>query len=338
MILHSELHKVKREGGLERAVLDLTTALNQYSSTSHLRIEERTPTELRDVQAVHFHGLWSQDHITLAKRCRTHNIPYLVSPHGMLEPWARKHKGIKKWIHRQFFTNSFLRGAQCILTTSEIEKSNINRLFPKSRVQNIPLGLLQMPQNDHEKSRKKLGLVDDSIHLLYLSRIDIKKNLLLLIEALGLLKGISQDLHLHIIGDGSGAYFENCINRAKAIRNPNIRITFKGPIWDDSKWDWLAASDLFCLPSSSENFGYAYLESLSVGTPILTTRNTPWAQYSDKEYVLLSEANPHSIASCISKHLLALQEPRNREKAQELVKEHYLWENLIEEYASLYPN
>ncbi|MGB0371576.1 MAG: glycosyltransferase [Opitutales bacterium] len=336
MIFHSELSKPKREGGLELAVYDITKALNSHTGLTHARLGDHYPATLKGVQAVHFHGLWSQSHLKLARQCRKEDIPYIVSPHGMLEPWALGSKRIKKWIHRVLFTNRYLSNAQTLLATSEIERANIQKLFPRAHVSMVPLGIRELPELDRREMRQTVGVPGDVFHLVYLSRIDSKKNLLALIESLPkAVEHSSGKVHLTIIGDGRGRYIKHCMETARKVRGSDIQIDFKGPIWDDSKRHWLAAADLFCLPSSSENFGYAYLEALSVGTPILTSKFTPWAAHADEPFVFCPEPEPNAIAEQIA---LAIREDSSGAGAIKLVESRYMWDKLVPEYAALYPS
>ncbi|MEM7673575.1 MAG: glycosyltransferase [Verrucomicrobiota bacterium] len=335
MIFHCELSKEKRKGGLDQAVYDITKTLNDHTRQTHARVGDYPPSTLKGVQAVHFHGLWSYKHIRLANWCRRQKIPYIVSPHGMLEPWALGNKYIKKLIHRIFFTNRYLSSAQTLLATSEIERENIKRLFPNQSVEMIPLGVRDLPETDPVTARKFCKVDGSTFHLLYLSRIDRKKNLDLLIRALKRVsEEIKQNIRLTIIGDGNNQYLKECMGLASKVRSKHVEVSFKGPIWDDSKWQWMAAADLFCLPSSSENFGYAYLESLAVGTSILTTRGTPWAQHAREDFIFCADTDVESIAHEIVR---SRSVTISRKEVIEWVGDNYLWERLVPSYCELYP-
>jgi glycosyltransferase involved in cell wall biosynthesis len=65
--------------------------------------------------------------------------------------------------------------------------------------------------------------------------------------------------------------------RARA-RGIGADVTFTGPVDDDAKWDLYRASDLFVLPTFSENFGVVVAEALACGVPALTTTGAPWRE------------------------------------------------------------
>ena len=50
-------------------------------------------------QVVHIHGLWQGHARRGARAARRADIPYLISAHGMAEPWALLHKALKKRIY-----------------------------------------------------------------------------------------------------------------------------------------------------------------------------------------------------------------------------------------------
>ena len=56
------------------------------------------------------------------------------------------------------------------------------------------------------------------------------------------------------------------------------RIEWKGAVWGEARWPYFQGADLFCLPTHSENFGLAILDACQVGTPALTTTETPWSE------------------------------------------------------------
>src|SRR5262249_29420663 len=130
------------------------------------------------------HGLWQPGFARVSRMCRQLDIPYVVSPHGMLEPWERHHKFWKKWPWFQLVERHHLSGAAKLLTTGEREAKNLQALFPGKACVTLPLGLPADRRPDYEGARRALGWSDTEKVLLFLSRIHPKKGLNLLLEAL----------------------------------------------------------------------------------------------------------------------------------------------------------
>src|SRR5689334_14556329 len=77
-------------GGLDAAITSLREALTRIG----VAVDDALPEH---AGVAHFHGLWQPAHARFARECRRRGVPYVVSPHGMLEPWAWRHKWWKKW-------------------------------------------------------------------------------------------------------------------------------------------------------------------------------------------------------------------------------------------------
>lgn len=279
---------VQKAGGLDAAIQSLRAALCRHGHEVKMNVP--LPSSGTDT-LVHFHGLWQRDFPAIARRCGAQRIPFVVSPHGMLEPWARRHKWWKKWPYFHLVEKPWIKTAACILATGEPEAGRLRCMFPRGRVESLPLGLTAATRPGYEDARRALGWGADETVLVFISRIHVKKGLDLLLAALAesgadtpvrtgtVQTGVSASrLRLVIVGpEEQPAYAARCREFAvtNAARLP--RIDWPGAMWGDARWPYFQGADLFCLPTHSENFGLAVLEALQVGTPALTTTGTPWA-------------------------------------------------------------
>jgi glycosyltransferase involved in cell wall biosynthesis len=101
--------KAKQAGGIENAVEGLREALAGQG------IKVLQGGDAGDGDAVHhFHGLWDLAHSRLAAQLRKQGRPYVVSPHGMLEPWAFRHRRWKKLPYFWLIEHRFLAGARAL--------------------------------------------------------------------------------------------------------------------------------------------------------------------------------------------------------------------------------
>ena len=82
----------QRAGGLDAAIRSLQSALE---ALGHEVIVNPHKMSVQP-DAAHFHGLWQPAYRSAARHYAGQNIPFVVSPHGMLEPWAWRHKRWKK--------------------------------------------------------------------------------------------------------------------------------------------------------------------------------------------------------------------------------------------------
>jgi len=269
------------EGGLERAI----EMLDDYFEPRDVQVRRcATASEVwqSPPDLVHFHGLWQLDHAWASWLCRRLDVPYVVSPHGMLEPWAWAQK---KWKKRPYYAaveRFHLQGADCVLATSKQEKSNLQAFVAETQLQSIPLAITDEVGPAYSEAREALGWPDGERVLLYLSRVHPKKGLHMLLEALvDLPSSATENTRLVVVGPGPDEYVERLQSYIRRHQDRLPKIEWKGPVWGDEKWTYLQGADLMCLPTHSENFGVVVLEALQVGTPVLTTTATPWSFLED---------------------------------------------------------
>ncbi len=262
-----------RVGGLDLAIRTLERDLARKGSSVLLH------PELSAVRpdVLHFHGLWQRPFLKAARWARKNSVPYVVSPHGMLEPWAFEHKGWKKKPYFYALERPLLRRAACLLATGEQEAANIRRYTGHPNATVIPLALSSDTAPDYQGARTRLGWKEHETVAVFLSRIHPKKGLPMLFEALSDLgpEAAARNLRLVIVGDGDASYIAE-LRKDAARLSCTVSVEWTGPVWGDEKWRYLQGADLFCLPTYSENFGIAVQEACQVGTPVLTTDTTPW--------------------------------------------------------------
>jgi len=320
-----------RVGGLDTAIDGLGRALEKIG-WQVVRSEEGDPLE--QVDALHIHGLWRPKSRTLADEAIRRGIPYIVSPHGMLEPWARSSKRLKKSLYFSLRERGLLAKAARILTTSDQELRNLTdyaqALGPLC--ESLPLGIDPAPRiGTKTECRKALGMNQEERILLYLSRIDRKKGLDLLLRALASNEG-SYD-RLCVVGDGDETFLQELRDFEKANQKRLPKIDWLGAIWGEDKWRYLAAADVFCLPTHSENFGFAVLEALLVGTPVLTTDQTPWSEWGEG-VVGIHIASPE--VESLKRTLATVAETPTTGDLASWAADNFLWEKVVSGYDTLY--
>jgi len=265
---------------------------------------------------VHFHGLWQLEHAWMSFRCRRRGIPYVVSPHGMLEPWALEHKSWKKKPYYALVERWHLNGAERVLATSDQEKKNLRRFVGETTIEAIPLALSEEVRPDHRRARRALGWPEDERVLLYLSRVHPKKGLHLLLEALTSVEGVRSQARLVVVGPGPDNYVQRLKQYVENHADQLPPVQWEGPVWGDAKWAYLQGADLMCLPTYSENFGIVVQEALQVGTPVLTTNTTPWAFLTEWEAGFIVAPDKKAIEEAVTSFLTTFT--WNDEKRQEL--------------------
>ncbi len=234
--------------------------------------------ELR--QAVHaadvmqLHGVWERANIQISAMARRVGTPYVVSLRGMLDDWCMAQRGFKKRMYLRIGGRKVLERAAFVHCTAEGELEQSHKWFPKGRGRVIPnlmdladFETLRGPEAAHARWPQLNG---PGPHLLFLSRLHVKKGIEHLLRAMPRLAKQFPDLQLFMVGPGEDAYVKSLKTLAKE-QGVADRTHFTGQIGGDEKWSLYEACDLFVLPSSQENFGFVQFEALACGTAVMTT-------------------------------------------------------------------
>ena len=322
----------KRTGGLDAAITGLRRALEEKG----IAVAHEMPAENGTETVAHFHGLWQPEHARWSRACTARGIPVVISPHGMLEPWAWRHKWWKKWAYFHSVEKRHLGRAGAVLATASGEARRLGAFLPEQRIEALPLGLTGVARPDYENARAELGWRTQERVLLFLSRIHPKKGLDLFLRALAEMKR-PRDVRLVIVGDGDAGYVRGLRQFAAEHALQLPRIDWIGAVWGEERWLYFQGADLFCLPTHSENFGLAVLEACQVGTPAMTTVDTPWAEHLADGRGFIGRAEVQSIRDTLKAFFAR---PRwtlkEREELADWAWTHFHWDALAARYIAFY--
>ena len=321
----------QRIGGLDAAIDGLRGALERRG----IEVGGELPAH-GGAGAAHFHGLWQPTHARLARECRARGIPCVVSPHGMLEPWAWRHKWWKKWPYFHLVEKRHLTRAKALLATAPQEAGRLRGFLPGQRIERLPLGMTGSAKPDYQRARGHLGWPADERVLLFLSRIHAKKGLDLLLHALATME-LSAPTRLVIVGEGEPGYVAQLRRFAEENSRALPRIDWVGAVWGEERWKYFQGADLFCLPTHSENFGLAVLEACQVGTPVLTTVETPWAEELAGGRGFICAPQSDEVRRELARFFFAERgTPEARAALAEWARTRFHWDALVERYVDFY--
>lgn len=218
---------------------------------------------------VHDHGIWLPTNHSTSIVSRQERIPRVVSPRGMLSKWATDFHKWKKSIAWRLFQRSDLHSADMLHVTSTQEADEVRHLGVRVPVAIIPNGVT-VPSAARGCGRTHR----ERLNALFLSRLHPKKGLINLIEAWSIVRPEGWDLTIAGPDDGGHRQVvEGLIQRYDLA----TRVRLVGSVPDSDKWALYAGSDLFVLPTFSENFGIVIAEALASGLPVITTKAAPWS-------------------------------------------------------------
>lgn len=226
---------------------------------------------------VHLHCLWSPALHRCAVLCRKLNIPYVIAPRGMLEPWSLKQKWLKKKLALWLYQGADLVLAAALHATAESEANQFRHLgyhvpcIISPNGVNLPSSPIQRSWGDVPK------------RALFVSRMHPKKGVLELVESWARVcpKGWQCELVYTKLDPFEQAYEVSVKARVRELGLDDLFI-FTGPLKDEEKWDAYGRASLFVLPTYSENFGIVIAEALWAGVPVVTTKGTPWSELESR--------------------------------------------------------
>jgi glycosyltransferase involved in cell wall biosynthesis len=256
---------VSKDNGVARRTFARTTRTYTYAATFPGWLRQHIP----DYDIVHVHAVFSHLPMAAARIARAHGVPYLLSPHGMLLDYGLDRSRFKKALSLPLIEVPALRGAAAVHVTAAAERDEIARRFgwdlPFAL---IPLGVEAARAGSRERFVRRFPeLAGSGPRLLFLSRVDPKKNLEALIDAIARLDDLSGGpARLVVCGAGDEAYVAGLRQRAEALGVAE-QVIWAGFVKGEVKADALAWADLYVLPSYSENFGVAPVEAMLAGIP-----------------------------------------------------------------------
>lgn len=293
---------------------------------------------MREYDLVHTHTVFAPLISLTHGLCRLWRVPYIVTPHGMLEPWALSYKSKKKRLYYDKVEKAALKNASAIQAVASPEADNIKKLgFHHSIL--VPNGLpqaqyIRLPSPDifHQKFPHTCG----KRLILFLGRIDPKKGLDLLAPAFAQVYATFPETHLILAGPDSIGFTPK-VKSYFAQSNCLDAVTFTGMLTGQLKYAALAAASLYVAPSYSEGFSMSVLEGMAAGLPCIITENCnfPEAKVAEAAYVV--PANSQAIGAAL---LAALQNPEQSKQigtnARQLILQNYTWEQAAQKLAKSY--
>ncbi|MDN3586187.1 glycosyltransferase [Pedobacter aquatilis] len=286
---------------------------------------------------VHIHGWWNLVSVLSCLIARWYKVPVVLSPRGMLTSYTFDNRNsFSKKLIQKFLGENLLKYCH-IHATSEKEKEDILKIVTPKSLTIIP-NLVSLLSKDSNKNRLKLSTSSDKpetlLKLIFLSRIEEKKGLELLFEALS---DIEIKYKLTIAGSGTSQYIESLKEKAKILQIEQ-HINWIGQVNNDDKFSLLAQHDLMALISYNENFANTVIESLSVGTPVLLSREVGLASYVEKNSLgWICDLDHGNIKhALLTAKFEAKKRVKIRQTAAEIIRKDFDDESLIKKYLNLY--
>lgn len=295
-----------------------------------------------DYDMVHIHALFSFSSMAAAWAARLRGVPYVLRPLGTLTRYSVAHR--RPWLKRlslKWIEGPLLRDAAAVHFTSFDEQREAAECGVKMRGVVIPLGIDTSPVTDDALVRSHFLALQGSNYILFLSRLDLKKNVEGLLHAFKQCHAKLPNTKLLIAGDGSPDYVASLVALATTLELDKL-VIWAGHIQGELKSSVFAGAKLFVLPSFSENFGIAVAEALMAGLPCVLGLGVAIASdVVESGAGIAVEPDPASIAQGINALLASsvAEHARMSANASELARDKFsvnaMGRNLVALYESV---
>jgi glycosyltransferase involved in cell wall biosynthesis len=291
----------------------------------------KSAIHIREKSIIHQHGIWLGTSHAASRFAHKENLPLIIAPRGMLEPWAINNSKWKKKLAWLLYQRRDLERATAFHATAHSEAESIRRLGFKQPIAIIPNGIM-LP----ELPEQRLGHQNPSVKTaLFLSRIHPKKGLPILLDAWK--KVAPPDWRLVIAGNDDGGHVPKLVEQIDRLGLAD-RVEIVGALFGAEKEQAYLNADLFVLPSYSENFGIVIAEALSFQVPVLTTKGCPWQELETERCGWWVDPNPVGLEQGLREafaaapnELLAIGQ-----RGRSLVEAKYQWPAIADQMVLFY--
>lgn len=343
-------------GGLRTAVVNLHNYINETSNNlssvlitnhkeEHDSFSEFKPNDLsvwnysselkkylhsnvNEARLLHLHGAWMHTQYTSSKIALKSDIPYVMTLHGMIEPWYLKQKQLKKKIYLEFFLNKMLKNSNIIHAITPSEKANIFKLTGHKNIVEIPNFI------HHTKINVTNEYDPSEDFFLFLSRLHPGKGLDILIESMNKIE--DKKIKLKIVGT-LNTYSDSLKKQIKSLGLEN-RIEFLGSVFGDEKFKLYANAKAFIAPSYSEAIGMVNLEAAVCKTPVITSYNTGISPEWNNNGGIMLQPKTENLISAMNEaaNWSTLERIERGYSLRDFVIKNYSWENKGKMWEELY--
>ncbi|HTM98033.1 MAG TPA: glycosyltransferase, partial [Pedobacter sp.] len=292
---------------------------------------------------IHIHSWWNLVTIFSCLVAKLNRVPVVLSPRGMLTNYTQNNRNsfFKATLH-ELIGKSLLKYVH-IIASSEQEKQDVLKIIKPKSITVLP-NLVSLPKEQEirsndchpalSKETTSTSNNEQPFNLLFLSRIEEKKGLDILFDAL---EKLTIPWTLNIAGNGEETYLESLKLKAKSLKIDS-QITWLGQISNSDKFELIAKHDLLVLTSYNENFANVVIESLYVGTPVFVSKEVGLSNYVDANNLgFITSLDSQQIANDLNEaYLRSDKRELIRLQAPAIISHDFDEEVLSQKYIKLY--
>lgn len=249
-----------------------------------------------------------------------HGLEYEYFPH-MYPFWFRQ--------YLRWGTKYAVKHARKIIAASENTKRDLVKLYgaDESKVGVVYHGV-QVQSSKLKVQKDNSDLKIDNPYLLYIGRVELKKNILGILEAYKILKEKYKIPHELVLAGSPGYGYDKIKFKAQGLK---FKVMETGYVSREEKSCLLEGADAFLFPTFYEGFGLPILEAQAVGVPVVASNNSSVPEVTNESALLVDSGSPEQIAQAVYK---IIDDQITRDKLIELGYENvkrFNWERCARE-------
>lgn len=295
---------------------------------------------LDETDVLHLHGLWTGQNWSAARAARRRGVPYLMTPHSMMMPWAWRRSWWKKRPVGWLFEYGNLRRAARLHALAPGEAEHIRRLGFNERIETIANGIWP-EQFEHPPPADELIRAHPHLEhkrwLLFLSRIHVQKGIVPLLQACFDLAHAGEEWHVVVAGPDTDG-LQRVLTAAVTRKGQSSRITFLGMLDRRQVLAALGRASIFAQPSLSEGLSVSILEAMAAGLPVVISPQCNLPEVAAMDAGRVVPPARRAIGPAL-RELLAMTPSELSamgHRARQIIRERFSWPRLLPQYARLY--
>ncbi len=333
----------------------------EYSYNLHRALSKN----IKDFDIVHITSVFLSASTLGAYYARKFKKPYIISPRGNFMQEPLKFSSLKKKIYINLIEKRNLAEASAIHFTIEKEKDDYLKLgLPLRKAIIIPnsldMGKFNTITRDSIEFRKKFNIPVDKKVILFLGRLHPIKGLDTLIPAFAEVLKKEPKAILVLAGPDDGHYRSKIeaiiaeqrglnadfrglannisVNQSNQHKSASYNIIFTGMLLGNDKIAAYRESDIFVLPSYSENFGMVVVEAMAAELPVVITKGVGISNEVEKAGAgIVVEKDVNQVAEAILKILNNPELAKKMgENGRKLVETEFSGEKVAEKWIEEY--
>ncbi|MBP9752159.1 MAG: glycosyltransferase family 4 protein [Candidatus Moranbacteria bacterium] len=223
-----------------------------------------------------------------------HTVPVIhpkktvVTVHGLEYEMFPKAYSFWERLYMRLSIRFSVRVADRIVAVSENTKRDLTRLYgvPEERIAVIYEGVsLEIPNSKFQGNQKP--------YLLFIGRLEERKNIVRIIEAFGILKEKYHIPHELVLAGKPGHGYENI---RRKIQGARYKIRETGYVSEGEKRELLKNADVFLFPTLYEGFGLPVLEAQAAGVPVVASKTSSLPEVGGEGALYADPLSPEDIA------------------------------------------